>query len=260
MIINRLLNLNYKQFIAIQKRELGEDSDAFKTQYKLKWVLERGQFIVHDDLMALESEYETPSEYHGVNKVYGGIDWGKAHDSTVFTIVDDMCRVVAWYEWNGDDYASQIEDIEYLVKTKYLSMQTLHCDSTGNQDMGVDMLKRKLQSYDVRVEAVSFNTSSKDEMYKNLSRLMHNKYVGGNLVEEAKLKFPTKYSLHKEKFIKQMLDLQKEIKGDKWRCQHPDAAGYHDDYTDSIALACMAFIPRKVEAGSYKPMIGFARR
>lgn len=252
--------LNFSKFIAKQKRDLGEESDAFRTQFKLHSILERGQFIIYKNIMQLEAEYEIYHEYKGMAKVYGGIDWGKSHDSTVFTIVDEECRVIAWYEWQGDDYASQIEEIEWLIKNKYTSMHVVHCDSTGNQDMGVDMLRKKLQSYGVQVEGVHFSATSKDEMYKNLSRLMHNKYIGGNLIEEAKMKFPIKSSPQKEKFIMQMLDLQKEIRGDKWRCQHPEAPGKHDDYCDSAALAYMAFIPRKDVTKGYKPMIGFGGR
>ena len=93
-------------------------------------------------------------------------------------------------------------------------------------------------------------------MFKNLARLMKDKYVGGHKVQEATFKFPKTESIHKEKFIKQMLDLQKEIRNDMWKCQHPDGPGYHDDYCDSVALACMAFLPRKGGMTEYEPLIG----
>ena len=247
--------LNYSKFIEKQKRDLGEDSDAFRTQFKLHSILERGQFIVFNELMALESEYDTLTAYHGVDKLYGGIDWGKAHDSTVFTILDAQCHLIAWYEWQGDDYSSQIEEIEWVIKNKYTALEVVHCDSTGGQDIGVDMLRSKLRPHNVKVKAVHFNPKSKDEMFKNLSRLMHNKYIGGNLIDEAMFKFPKEHSKHKEKFITQMLNLQKEIKNEKWRCQHPDGPGFHDDFCDSIALACMAFLPREERRKRYRPMI-----
>ena len=93
-------------------------------------------------------------------------------------------------------------------------------------------------------------------MYKNLSRLMHNKIVNGQVIEQARLRFPIVDSERKHKFIKEMLDLQKEIKNDLWRCNHPNAAGYHDDYCDSTCLACLAFLPKQETRKQYRPMIG----
>jgi len=251
-----VIHLNYHKHIEKRKREIGEDSDEFKTQYMLQWILERGQFITYELLMALEADYIIDHEYKGIQPVYAGIDWGKASDSTVMTVINHLSEVVEWYEWNGDDYASQIEEISYLIQNKYTSMETVHCDSTGNQDMAVDMLKAKFRGTRTKVVGVHFSSKSKDEMYKNLHRLMSNKYVGGHLIQEAVFKFPVKNSRHKEKFIKQMLDLTKEIKQNLWKCQHPDGPGYHDDYPDSCALACMAFLPRSERAKAYRPMIG----
>lgn len=222
--------LNYQKHIDKRLREIGEESDEFKTQYMLKWILERGQFIVYEELMKLEDDYAIYKEYEKAEPVYAGIDWGKASDSTVMTVINQHGHVVGWFEWNGDDYSSQIEEIAFLVKEKFRSMQVIHCDSTGNQDMAVDILRAKLRSRGIRVNGVHFSPKSKDEMYKNLHRLMSNKYVGGNLIQEAVFRFPKENSIHKEKFIKQMLDLTKEIKQNLWKCQHPDGPGYHDDY------------------------------
>ena len=130
------------------------------------------------------------------------------------------------------------------------------CDSTGTQDMGVDMLRaglRKSQTGTIFVNGFNFSTH-KDQMYKNLSRLMHN-IIGGRdtegksvIVEQAAVRFPINYSdpIKKEKFIRQFLDLQKEIKNNKWSCNHPEGPQYHDDYTDSLALACYNFRPTVV--------------
>ena len=266
--------LNYAKHIKKKEREIGLDSDEFKTQYMLQWILERGQFITYENLMECESDYEVLAEYGKVEPLYAGIDWGKASDSTVLTIMDEHCRVIAWYDWQGDDYSSQYEDIKYLIQHKYRGVKEIYCDATGNQDMGVDELSHKLRPFNVRVIGVKFTPASKDEMYKNLSRLMSSKYISGQLIQKAVLKFP-KYlvpgnhkkakegrleeeevSMHKEKFIKQMGDLQKEIKNELWRCNHPDGPGYHDDYCDSIALACMHFLPKKMRASAYTPTVG----
>ena len=65
------------------------------------------------------------------------------------------------------------------------------------------------------------------------------------IIEQAVVNFPVNYNdiIKKEKFIRQFLDLQKEIKNNKWSCNHPQGPQYHDDYCDSLALACYCFKP-----------------
>ena len=245
--------LNYQFYIDKTIRLLGldENSDHYKTQYLLQWILERGQFITYDNLMALEYEYTLFQEY--TEPLYGGIDWGKMHDSTIFTIIDKNCNIIGWHEFLGDDYSSQIENIFQLCTTIYKGMKMINCDSTGTQDMGVDMLRaglRKSKVNNIMVNGINFSTH-KDPMYKNLSRLMHNVTMGRDkdnkpiIIEQAAVKFPKNYpeQIKKEKFIRQFLDLQKVIKNNKWHCDHPEGPQYHDDYADSLALACYSFKP-----------------
>ena len=231
---------NYKFYIEKTLKLLGidEESDHYKTQYLLQWILERGQFITYDNLMALGQEYEIYLEYN--EPLFGGIDWGKMNDSTVFTVINQQCHIIGWHEFLGDDYSSQIEQIIWLIQNKYKGMKAIGCDSTGTQDMGVDMLRaglRKSQTGTILVNGINFSTH-KDPMYKNLSRLMHN-VIGGRdkenkpvIVEQSAIKFPINYfdTIKKEKFIRQFLDLQKEIKNNKWSCNHPEGPQYHDDY------------------------------
>ncbi len=260
-----VMHLNYQKHIDKKLNEIQEDSDEYKTQYLMEWILERGQFITFEALMRLESEYIIKKEYTRIETLYGGIDWGKMSDSTVFTIIDENGNIIAWYEFMGDDYSSQIEEISYLISKYYLGLKVIHCDSTGTQDMAVDILSAKLRQYRLQAQVIGVNFSSrKDEMYKNLSRLMHPIIKDGKVVEDAKVKFPkmtpditdeniTRFRIEKEKFLKQFLDLQKEIKQrGRWDVHAPEGALYHDDYNDSIGLACLAF--RQVTA--YKPMIG----
>ena len=129
--------------------------------------------------------------------------------------------------------------------------------------MAVDILKRQLEGQRVRVVGVNFGAKSKDEMYKNLSRLMSSKVFNGEIIEEPMFKMPSdelakelKLVKQKEKFIRQMCDLQKEVRGEMWKCNHPDLPNYHDDFCDSMALACLAFVPRKESGRGYRPMIG----
>src|SRR3990167_4605808 len=143
--------LNYEKYIQKTINEIGSESDEFKTQYELHWVLERGQFITYENLMRLEQDYAVL--FGNVHPFYAGIDWGKASDSTVMTIVNEHAQIIEWYEWQGDDYASQIEEIVSIVKM-YPGLKTINCDSTGNQDMAVDILRQKTRSFNVNVNPI----------------------------------------------------------------------------------------------------------
>jgi len=246
---HNLIYRNYKAHIDKKMRMEGvtEESDHYKTQYLLKWILERGQFITYEHLMSLEKDYEVCEEV--TDMVYVGIDWGKIHDGTIVTYVNELARVQEWLEFLGDDYNSQIEDIALHTSKKYRKVGLIHCDSTGTQDMGVDNLRRRLREHGVstQVIGVPFTAQSKDAMYKNLWRLMSPVVSGGQKLQEAAFAFPKKAPpAKKEKFIKQFLDLQKEMKNEKWSCNHPEGPQYHDDYCDSAALACYAFKPNAV--------------
>jgi len=247
--------LNYKFYIEKTLKLLGidEQSDHYKTQYQLQWILERGQFITYDNLIKLGQEYPIYDEY--TEPLFGGIDWGKISDPTVFTMINQKCVIVGWHEFLGDDYSSQIESIVWLCNNKYKGVKTINCDATGTQDMGVDMLRAILRksTTNILVNGINFSTH-KDPMYKNLSRLMHD-IIGGKdkdgkpvIIEKAAVTFPLNYPelIRKEKFIKQFLDLHKEIKNNKWHCDHPEGPQYHNDYPDSLALACYNFKPTAV--------------
>src|SRR3990167_1202161 len=237
--------LNYEKYIQQQKRLYGEDSDYFKTQYELIDILERGQFITLADLMKLEHAYDPPYFYGKVHIVYGGIDWGKKNDSTVFTIIDEECKILAWFEFIGDDYSSQIEGITQIIQTRYPGMKEINCDASVTQDQIVDIFRARLikEGMHIKINPINMGTMH-DYMWKNLARLMMDKILDGRIIEPAMLKFPKIQSKEKDKFIYQMSNLQKEIKNEKWKCLAPEGPAYHDDYSVSISLACLSFRPK----------------
>ena len=112
--------------------------------------------------------------------------------------------------------------------------------------MAVDVLRKKLFFLQAnQVVGIKFTAQSKDLLFKNLNRLMKDVRVGNEVVENAKLKIPLVYdSVRKGKFLKQMIDLQKEIKNGLWACSHPEGDQYHDDYACSLALAVYDFRPQ----------------
>lgn len=242
-LTNNPVYLNYKDSVMKEMRELqqGEDSDAYRVQYKLEWILEKGQFITYENLMKLEIDIDFKQMKDFSSKIlYAGIDWGKQYDSTILTIVEANGRVIFWLEISGTDYVSQIKEICRVFSSVFgFNIKRVYCDSTGNQDMGVDMLKKELSNTKIEVVAVPMTAQKKDFMYKSLWSLMHPVILDEKMVEDSIIRFPKAYSREKEKFIKQFIDLQKDIQRDMWHCHHPEGNGYHDDYTDSLALACL---------------------
>jgi hypothetical protein len=81
---------------------------------------------------------------------------------------------------------------------------------------------------------VKFSLQSKDMIYTNLMQTMTNRLTA----------IPATDTLELRKMRQQLLDLQKEYKGQFLTCHHPDDQSgqtYHDDYPDSWALAEHAF-------------------
>ncbi len=235
--------LNYEKHIKERIDKLGKDSDAFRTQYALEWVLERGQFITYQQLLDIinpNKDFELEGHWGRGETLFVGIDWGKSHDSTVVTIIRGNGEIVDWLELKGDEYNTQYEKIKNFLVPKYAqAIKKIYCDSTGNQDMGVDQLRSMFSPYEIPVIGVKFTAQSKDEMYKNLYSLMVPKTIDGRIIEESIIVIPKKDSVEKGRFIIQFSDLQKEYKNNMWSCNHPEGTGYHDDYCDSLGLACI---------------------
>lgn len=245
---NNPIYLNYEKHIKQRKREIGEDSDEFKTQYMLQWCLERGQFITYEEMEALQVHYLESDDklFHvfgrGI-KLYAGIDWGQKHDSTIFTVGTSDGKVVYWKEIIGEDYPSQIAILKEIIRERFLeSLKEIRCDSTGNQDSTVDMLRYSLAGWGISVIGVNFSAQSKDFMYKNLSALMKPITMNSKIIRQPLIRIPIEDSPEKEKFIYEFCNLQKEVKAGKWHCQHP-AGNFHDDYCDSMALYAMGLNP-----------------
>lgn len=228
------LHLNYARHIDKRIKELGAKSDEFNTQYALKWILERGQFIVHDQMMALEGDYDIIDKSSSPCII--GIDHGKINDSTIVTVMGIDHRIFNWLELLGDDYDSQYEIIKEWIESNYPGCIAIRCDATATQDMIVD---RYVNHMRFDVEGVVMSPKRQDQLYKALWGLMHDKKdLKGAVIEPAVLRYPRTDCTEKDKFVRQFLDLQKEIKNNRWVCDAPSGKEYHDDYCDSVAL-CM---------------------
>lgn len=234
------LLLNYEKHCQNRVETLGFDNDEFKTQYRLIWVLERGQLITEEQLYRLEGDYERGAMRNNTTLV-AGIDWGKVNDSTVVTIMDSDYRVIDWLELQGDNYDEQMAGIiPFLERYK---PRRIYCDATATQDMMVDWLRKKCRGVRLKttVEGVKFTAPEKDNMFKLMVKAMIPKLnEDETVVAEGVLRYPCTDCMERRRFINQFLECEKEERNNMVRWHAPEEPNAHDDYIASLALALMA--------------------
>lgn len=230
---------DYGDFIKKEMLRIGEDSDEFQISYNAKWVLERGMFVtqtVMDELS--DTSMETVKAYHNTPVVVG-IDPARKQDSTVVTVVyvdwerpDEFGyfhhRVLNWLEIQGDDWESQYHQIvDFLAHYNVLAIGV---DANG---VG-DAVAQRLALLIPRAEVIPLTSSQQEQSdrFKHLQALIQRKQVAwpGN----AKARRLRTW----KRFYQQMIDAEKHFKGSNFLVAAPDEPHAHDDYVDSLAIAC----------------------
>lgn len=261
-------HLLYKRHFEGRVALYGIDDVAIQTQYLLKWKLEAGQFMSAEDWDELrkpylylgkdgERLYYTPQflDQDLNSDCYAGIDTAKHPDSTVVTIIrwneiTQWKELVAVLELHGVNYSEQFTIISGYdtVQGKktgkgmfdYFNVVGLGIDSTGQGSFMPDMFKTHTKFRDERsgLFEVKFSLQSKDMIYTTLMQTVSNRLTA----------IPATDTLEMRRMRKQMLDLEKEYKGQFLSVHHPeDETGqtYHDDYPDAWALSEHAFALRQ---------------
>lgn len=233
------VNENYQKFIKKEMLRIGEDSDEFQMSYNCKWLLERGMFVTSgamDELM--DTSQELVKVWHQTPVVVG-IDPARKMDSTIVTVVwvdwdrpDEFGyfdhRVLNWLELQGDDWEEQ-----YFQIVNFLS--NYDCLAIGVDANGVgDAVAQRLKVLMPRAEVVSL-TSSQSEQSKRFKHLQ-------TLIQRRSLTFPGHAKTRRlrvwKRFYQQMTDAEVQYKGPNFMVAAPDEAYAHDDFVDSLAIAC----------------------
>jgi hypothetical protein len=250
-LIVQQYNTRYKNHIAMMKQKLGEDSDEFRMSYNLEWIFERGMFATLNMLKAkvLQPKYgiDAWEKFRGWSRI-GAIDFGKASDSTVFTLgvanwaepVRDerfvegqayKAAILDWLEISGDDWSSQYYQLaEAIVKHR---LKKIVMDATG---VGAGIVDRFRENFpDLEIEEFVFSLQAKSDGYKNFDSYMR----------RGLLMVPYNTETRRERSYKafeaQMTQLLKEYKGQHMQCHAPDdIRGAKDDYPDSAMMFCHA--------------------
>lgn len=231
-------NPNYRKYVQKEKKKLGYDSDEFRMAYRLHWLFERGMALTKElfDELTVKSLNITTSL--NTTELVAGLDFGKTSDSTVLTIgkphwdeADESGRcpveVLNWWEKLGDDYESIFAELKEQIS--HYSINTLACDATGVGEPLVNRLTMELPH--ITIIPVKFSSQSKDHLYKFFLLML----------QERKVFWPGLDRVRKRNYFKmfeqQMLNLQKEYKGQYLSCHAPeDQRNAHDDFPDSLAL------------------------
>jgi hypothetical protein len=247
-------NDNYSRFIKKEMLRIGEDSDEFQMSYNCKWLLERGMFVtssVMDDLG--DTSQELVKVWHQTPVVVG-VDPARKMDSTVVTVVwvdwdrpDEFGyfdhRVLNWLEIQGDDWEEQyFQIVNFLSNYDVLA---LGVDANGVGDVVAQRLKVLMP----RAEVIPL-TSSQSEQSGRFKHLQA-------LIQREMLSFPAHAKTRRlnlwKRFYQQMIDAEIQYKGNNFTVAAPREAYAHDDFVDSLAIACSLtkeLVMPTVEVGS----------
>lgn len=233
------VNPNYEKFIKKEVLRIGEDSDEFQLSYNCKWLLERGMFVTSGIMDGLgDTSQELVKAWHR-SPVVVGIDPARKMDSTVVTVVwvdwdrpDEFGyydhRILNWLELQGDDWEEQYFQIVNFLNN--YDVLAIGVDSNGVGDAVAGRLKVLMPN--VEIVAVTSSATEQSKRWKHLQALIQRQMV--SWPAHAK----TRRLRIWKKFYQQMTDAEVKYKGPNFTVAAPDEAHAHDDFVDSLAMAC----------------------
>lgn len=232
-------NPNYAKYVRKEMRRLGEDSDEFQLAYALKWLLERGMFVTSETMESLGDKSMEIVRAWWKTPVLVGIDPARTLDSTVVTVVwvdwdrpDEFGfydhRILNWLELHGDQWEEQYGQImDFLANYNVLAGAV---DAQGVGDAVADRLARLMPR--TEWHALQSDRSAQSERWKHLKQLVERGMIGWPAhAKTRRLKVW-------QRFRQQMIDVEKKYEGAHLLVAAPDEPEAHDDYVDSLALAC----------------------
>lgn len=233
-------NANYGKFVRKEMLRIGEDSDEFRLAYRLHWLLDKGMFTTSERLEELGDKSMEIVQSWNRSPVVVGIDPARKQDSTIVTVVwvdwdhpDEFGyyhhRVLNWLDLSGVEWEPQYHRIvEFLANYRVMAIAV---DEGGLGDPVISRL-RVLMPH-VEIVGVASDRSTQSKRWKHLKELM----------DRGKLGWPAHAKTRRlkvwKRFAQQMEDLELKFEGPYVVAQAPKAADAHDDYADSLALACI---------------------
>jgi hypothetical protein len=217
---------------------VGEDSDEFRLNYRLEWLLERGMLVTESRMDELGDPTMPIVQSYWRSPLVAGVDFARRMDSTVVTVVwvdfdrpDELGlydhRILNWLEMHGEEWEEQyFRIVDFLSNYSVVAMGV---DAQGVGDVAADRLKRLLPK--IQVEPLSSQIADQSARWKHLQQLLQRGLLSWPAAPRAK---KTKTW---RRFRQQMVDVEKTYKGAHLVIAAPNEAGAHDDYVDSLSCA-----------------------
>ena len=233
-----------KEYLKEAQRQMlimGVDSTEFKMMYRIMWLLEAGMFVTPArlDVLGDRRMISVVREYYKTPVVVG-IDCGRKQDRTICTAVwvdwdhpDKFGkfdhRILNWLDCEGMDWEDQYFAImEFLRRYR---LWKVGVDTNGLGDVVVGRLRRLMP--DVEFVDLGSALTEQSKRWKHLQELLNMGRIGwpaGPEVRQMKVW---------KRFRQEMEDLEVEYKGPNMVGRAPKVAHAHDDYPDSLSMACI---------------------
>lgn len=234
----------YKKKISRELLRLGEDSDEFKLSYRIQWLLEKGMFTTSERLDEL-GDISMQSVVHAYNRtpVIAGIDCGRKQDRTIVTVVfvdwnnpDQFGlyhhHVLNWLDLEGLDWEEQ-----YFRIVEFLANYNIWKVGIDVGGLG-DTVAQRLKILMPHVEVVELGSAQTDQSVR-WKHLM-------NLMDRGQISWPAGAKVRRlrtyKRFRQEMEDLELLLKGPYVLAEAPKELNAHDDYPDSLSMACVLTI------------------
>lgn len=230
---------DYGYHVKDMMREIGEDSDEFRMAYCNVWMLDKGMFTTGERVKALSDSSMEIVHAWAKTPVVVGIDPARKQDSTIVTVVwvdwdrpDEFGvydqRILNWLDLTGMDWEAQYPAIvDFLANYRVLA---IGIDGGGVGD--VVMARLQVLMPNIPIYPMMSDRATQSTRWKNLKTLL----------ERGKISWPghafTRRLKVWKRFAQQMEDLEIKYDGPYVIAAAPKAADAHDDYCDSLAIAC----------------------
>jgi len=232
----------YRKSVLKDMERMGEDSDEFQMSYNLKWLLERGMFTTSTRLDELgDTSMQELVKAYNRSPVVVGIDPARSQDATVVTVVfvdwdrpDEFGfyhhRILNWMELVGMDWEEQYFQIQRFLDP--YNILAVGVDAQGVGDAVAQRLAIILRNKNCEVVPMKSNSPDQSKRWKHLMTLMDRGMIGWPA--GAKVRRLRTF----KRFYEQMESAEKIFQGPNILIRAPEEAYAHDDFVDSLAIAC----------------------
>ena len=242
-------NSNYKKSVASDMLSMGEDSDEFKLSYRLIWLLDKGMFTTNEKLdLCGDTSMQQFIQAWNRTPIVIGIDCARKQDRTVCTAVfvdwdhpDELGmyhhRILNWLDLEGMDWEDQ-----YFRIVEFCSNYNIWRIGIDSGGLG-DVVAQRLRILMPHVEVVDLGSSQSEQSERW-------KYLRG-LIDRRQVMWPAGAKVRRlkvwKRFRQEMEDLEIVFKGPYVLAEAPHIRDAHDDYADSLAIACILTRDREEE-------------